>query len=178
MRRRTLPALLVAPGLLLACLLLFTAVRAAPAAPLGLTLDGNLIEPEWTVLATSAGGPAPNFGVGHEINALTIANDETSLYIGVAGDVQPGYRIVALIDARAGGYTNASFGRTSAPPGVAGLNAGLRFDPTLSADYALVIGSNAGHTDFTWDLYTLSAAGGPNVYLGDTSSPNLGAAHT
>ena len=88
-----------------------------------IVLDGFITEPDWHVLGTSQGGPAPvsPFGPGHEINALAAEIDPSYFYIGVAGNVQVGNRILVFIDSIPGGYTNSNFGRNAAPPGISGL---------------------------------------------------------
>lgn len=146
-------------------------VSAAPA------LDGTLTDTDWVSLGTSEGGPTPGFGAGHEINALYTAHDDTYLYLGVAGNVQNGNRIVVFLDTRAGGYTTGNFGRDGAPQGIDDFNRGTTFDTGFEPDYALVIGTNAAHDNYFWDLYTLSgtvgSGGGPNIALGDNASPDL-----
>ncbi|MCW5853529.1 MAG: VCBS repeat-containing protein, partial [Anaerolineae bacterium] len=163
------------------------AAQPAPdraAAPQALTIDGTLTEPEWTQLGTSAGGPTPGFGAGHEINALYAYNDAAYLYLGVAGNVQNGNRIVVFIDSIPsgagylfGGFSDGNFGRASAPQGVDDFNSGTTFDSGFTPDYALVIGTNSTHDNYFWDLYTLSgffgSGGGPNNFLGDNTSANL-----
>jgi len=74
-------------------------------------IDGTMNETEWVSLGTSAGGPTPGFGAGHEINALSVYNDFNYLYVGVAGNVQARNRIVVLMDTRSGGYADGNFGR-------------------------------------------------------------------
>lgn len=140
------------------------------------TLDGNINESGWgAALATSAGGPAPLFGAGHELNALYVQGGDKVINFGIAGDVQNGNRILLFIDSKTGGYTNGSFGRTGAPQGIDDFNSGTTFDAGFEADYCLVIGTNVPHDNFFFDLYTLSAGGGPAVYLGDISDPKIGA---
>lgn len=150
---------------------------AAPAAPHAITLDGTLTDSEWLLLGSSAGGPTPGFGAGHEINALYAYNDATNLYIGVAGNVQNGNRIVVWIDTRYSGYGDGNFGRASAPQGVDDFNVATIFDTDFLPDYALVIGTNTLHDDYTWDLYQLSgvfgSGGGPNLFLGNNADADL-----
>lgn len=150
------------------------AVTASSAAPI--TFDGTITESAWgSSLATSAGGPAPGFGVGHEINALYVQGNHEDINFGIAGDVIDGNRILLFIDSKTGGYINGSFGRTGAPPGVDDFNSGTTFDAGFEADYCLVIGTNGAHNNFFFDLYTLSAGGGPAVFLGDVSNLKIGA---
>lgn len=149
-------------------------VTASSAAPV--TYDGTITESAWgSSLATSAGGPTPGFGAGHEINALYVQANHEDINFGIAGDVQDGNRILLFIDSKTGGYTNGSFGRTGAPQGIDDFNSGTTFDAGFEADYCLVIGTNGAHSNFFFDLYTLSAGGGPAVYLGDDSNPKIGA---
>jgi len=140
------------------------------------TFDGTINESGWgAALATSAGGPSPSFGAGQEINALYVQGGDKVINFGIAGDVQNGNRILLFIDSKTGGYTNGSFGRTGAPQGIDDFNSGTTFDAGFEADYCLVIGTNVPHDNFFFDLYTLSAGGGPAVYLGDISDPKIGA---
>ena len=138
-----------------------------------ITLDGNIIEPQWGApLVTSAGGPTPSFGAGQEINAIyATAANTSNIYIAVAGNVQNGNRILVFLDTKTGGYNNGNFGRAGAPPGVNNFNSGSTFDAGFSPDYCLVIGTNAAMDNYYFDLYTLSGilftGGGPNNYLGD-----------
>jgi hypothetical protein len=145
-----------------------------------IVIDGNLSDANWRSLGTSAGGPAPSFGAGHEINALYAYIDSTYLYIGVAGNVQSGNQIMVFIDAKPGGYADANFGRAGATAGI--NNFGVAAGPTFAVfdvgffpDYVLLIGTEPTQTNYFWNLYTLSgnygSGGGPNLYLGDRNDP-------
>jgi hypothetical protein len=164
----------LAASLCLALLLLGVAQGTAHAQ---ISLDGAIVEPDWTLLGTSQGGPAPSFGPGQEINALLAKLDNNALYIAVAGNVQTNNRILVFIDSLPGGYTNGNFGRDGAPPGISNFNQTNQFDDGFSPNYVLVIGAETG--DFTWNLYTLSGSfgfgGGPNLFLGTRTDPDLGA---
>ncbi len=169
---RVLAASLLALGLGL----VFTATASAQ-----IFIDGNITEPEWELLGDNLGGPAPPVGPGNEINALYAYIDSQYFYLGVAGNVRNGQRILVFIDSRQGGYSSGNFSRDNAPAGLDYFNASSTFDADFLPDYALVIGTNAGQTSFTWDLYTLSGVGNPsngspNLPLGDNfTNPNLGA---
>jgi hypothetical protein len=146
------------------------------------TIDGNITETKWGgALATSAGGPAPGFGINHEINALYLQADQHNINIGLAGNVVDGNRILLFIDSKTGGYVDGNFGRAGAPPGVSNFNSGTLFDAGFLPDYCLVIGTNmAGDNNF-FNLYTLtgtavpSVGGGPDTYLGDRFTSFAGA---
>ena len=141
------------------------------------TFDGVITETTWgAALATSAGGPTPGFGAGHEVNALYAANGRgNDLYVAVAGNVQNGNRILVFIDSKTGGYSNGNFGRSGAPQGVDDFNSGTTFDSGFLPDYCLVIGTDG--SNYFWDLYTLSgtagSGGGPSNFLGDNSAARL-----
>jgi type IX secretion system substrate protein len=143
-------------------------------------LDGNIREATWSVpLGTSAGGPVPGFGSGHEINSLYAASGTAGeLYLAVGGNVQEGNHILLFIDSRGGGYTTGDFGRTGSA-GIATFNKGISFDDSFLPDYCLTIGTNITHDNFFFNLYTLSGTfnngGGPNNFLGDRSSQQIGA---
>ena len=144
----------------------------------GLLYDGFINESVWSSpLATSAGGPAPGFGAGHEINAIYGGLSADSVYIAVAGNVQNNNRILVFIDSKTGGYSNGNFGRNAAPQGVDDFNSGSNFDAGFLPDYCMVIGTDVAQTNFFWDLYELSGTagvgGGPNNFLGDLSSNRL-----
>jgi hypothetical protein len=145
-------ALLIAP-------LLFVLIAYTPAAA-QIVIDGNIAEPDWHLLGTSAGGPAPGFGPGNEINALYADIDPSYFYIAVAGNVQWGNRILVFIDSRPGGYSTGNFGRFGAPPGLVNFNSGTVFDVDFFPDYVLVIGPSIDGLNNTWDLYTLSGLPG------------------
>jgi hypothetical protein len=144
-----------------------------------ITFNGNINEAEWGApLATSAGGPAPGFGAGHEVNALYASGDNSNIFLGLAGNVQNGNRIVVFLDTKAGGYNSGDYGRDNAPSGVHDFNSGTTFDAGFNADYALVIGTNGTHDDYFFDLFTLAGTagggGGSNTFLGDINTPGLG----
>ncbi len=143
------------------------------------TVDGTLTDGDYTLIDDNTGGPSPGFGAGHEINALYAFAESGTLYLGIAGNVQDGNRMVVFIDSRAGGYTNGDFGRTSAPQGVDDFNSGTSFDAGFEADYALVVGTNAGQTNFFVDLYTLAGTsgggGGSSLFIGDISDGDVAA---
>lgn len=150
--------------------------------PVGtVTVDGMLNDAPYTLLATSAGGPAPGFGAGHEINALYASADPATgaLTIGIAGNVQDGNRILVFLDTRAGGFASGDFGRTDAPAGAATFNSGTTFDAGFTADYVLVLGTNAAHDNFYADLFALAGTaatgGGTKLFIGDISNPDVGA---
>jgi hypothetical protein len=147
-----------------------------------IVLDGSITEPDWHVLGTSSSGPTPGFGAGHEINALAAEINATHLYIGVAGNVQFGNRILVFIDSMPGGYTNSNFGRNLAPPGIGAFyptsgTSFTQFDDKFTPNYVLVIGTDNGQVNYFWDLYTLSGSvgsgGGPNLFLGDRNNEDL-----
>ncbi len=142
-----------------------------------IVLDGIINETDWHQLGNSTGGPPPSFGAGHEINALAAEIDSTYLYIGVAGNVQFGNRILVLIDSMPGGFTNGNFGRALAPPGIGTFNQNTVFDDGFSPNYILSISTDNGQVNYFWDLYTLSGSfgsgGGPNLYLGDRNDADL-----
>lgn len=151
-----------------------------PAAVFGqITYDGTMVPGEWPVaLSTSAGGPGPGFGAGHEINAVYFLNaDPDTLHFAVAGNVQNNNRILLFIDSRAGGLGNGNFGRSGAPAGISNFNSGTTFDTGFFPDYCLVIGTNAGSTNYFFDLYELRTAplSGTNNFLGDVSASFIGA---
>lgn len=142
-----------------------------------ITYDGNITESAWgAALATSAGGPAPGFGAGHEVNAAYLQGAPDSISLAIAGNIQDGNRILVFIDSKTGGYNNGSFGRTGAPQGIDDFNSGTSFDAGFDADYCLVIGTNGAMNNYFFDLYTLSTLGGPSQYLGDVNFANIGAA--
>jgi hypothetical protein len=130
--------------------------------------DGNITESYWNEIVTSSGGPAPGFGSGHEINALHTDIVGDNVYIGIAGNVQDGNRILLFIDSISGGFNTATFDRTNAPQGIDDFNSGTTFDSGFAPDYALVIGTNSTHDNFFFDLYTLDATTGSNNFLGDS----------
>ncbi|MDX1908788.1 MAG: T9SS type A sorting domain-containing protein [Bacteroidia bacterium] len=141
-----------------------------------ITFDGNITEPEWqSALATSAGGPGPGFGASHEINAVYAVQDAANIYLAVAGNVINGNRILVFFDTQSGGFTNGSFSRTNAPQGIDDFNGGNDFDDGFLPDYCLVIGTNAGQTNYFFDLFTLAATGSNN-YLGDANTAGDGLA--
>ncbi len=146
-----------------------------------ITFDGTINESQWGAAAsTSSGGPIPGFGAGHEINALYVNGDANNINIGVAGNVQNGNRIVLFLDTKTGGYNNGNYGRTGAPNGVNNFNSGTSFDAGFNADYALVIGTNAGSSNYFVDLFTLAGTaaggGGSNSFLGSPNGTTIGAA--
>ena len=143
-----------------------------------ITLDGTITEADWgSALATSAGGPSPGFGAGHEINAVYVAGEEDSLYFALAGNVQSGNRILMFIDSKSGGYSDGDYGRSGAPEGVDDFNSSSTFDAGFTADYCVVIGTNGAGT-YWLDLFTLSGSagsgGGPNTFIGDQTSALFG----
>ncbi len=147
-----------------------------------ITFDGNINETQWgTPLSTSSGGPAPGFGAGHEINAIYVFGKDNDLFFAIAGNVQNNNRILLFIDSKSGGYTNGNFGRSAAPQGIDDFNSGTTFDTSFEPDYVLVIGTNMATDNYFFDLYTLSgtavpaSGGGPNNYLGDINTSNIGA---
>ena len=145
------------------------------------TVDGALTDTPYVRLGTSAGGPSPGFGAGHEINALYAHVDPatSSLFLGVAGNVQNGNRILVFLDTKAGGFTSGNFGRTGAPGGVANFNSGTTFDVGFTPDYVLVIGTNAAGTDNFVDLFTLAGTaaggGGSNLFIGNRADADVSA---
>ena len=146
-----------------------------------ITFDGTINESQWGAAAsTSAGGPTPGFGAGHEINALYVNGDDTNINFGVAGNVQNGNRIVLFLDTKTGGYINGDFGRTGAPQGVDDFNSSTTFEAGFEADYALVIGTNMGSSNYFVDLFTLagtaSGGGGSSTFLGSPNGTTIGAA--
>jgi hypothetical protein len=141
------------------------------------TFDGVINEALWdTPLSTSAGGAAPGFGAGHEVNALYSFGTANDFYLAVAGNVQNGNRILVFIDSKSGGYADGNFGRSGAPQGVDDFNSSTTFDSGFLPDYCLTMGTNG--SNYFWDLYTLSgtagSGGGPNTYLGDNSAAAVG----
>ena len=176
---RKVPAYRVASSVIVALIFLCTFHAAAHAQ---IALDGLLTESDWTKLGDSTGGPPPSFGAGNEINALYADIDANYFYIGVAGNVQFGNRILVFIDSTPGGYTNSNFGRAAAPSGIANFNptagtAYSQFDEGFTPNYVLIISTDNGQTNYFWDMYTLSGSlgsgGGPNLYLGDRNDGDL-----
>lgn len=144
------------------------------------TFDGNIVESPWgTALATSAGGPTPGFGAGHEINAVYVQGDANNINVALAGNVQDMNKILLFIDSKSGGYTDGNFGRDNSPAGLVNFNSGTTFDAGFEPDYCLVIGTNGAMNNYFFDLYTLSgtagSGGGPNTYLGDKTTSFAGA---
>lgn len=163
--------------LVLAAAIFLVLVTYSPAAAQTsqITIDGNITETSWHKLGARNPTVVTALGFGHELNAFYADIDSTHLYMGVAGNVVGGYRILVFIDSRFGGYNHAGFGRIGAPPGVSGLNSSIRFDASFLADYVLVIGLDSGI--YTWYLYPLSSIGGPSSgYLGTPDGLNRGAA--
>lgn len=156
---------------------------AAPAAA-QITYDGTITESEWFEIDDDTGTPFNGFGDGHQINALyaDIADDGSSLSLGIAGGLDgndaAGNRnyLVVLLDTRAGGYGDGSFGRADGPDfgnGITNFNSASNFDTGFEADYALQIGCS--FTDCFASLYTLSGSvtgggGGPNTFIGSASA--------
>ncbi|MCC6455447.1 MAG: lamin tail domain-containing protein [Caldilineaceae bacterium] len=144
-----------------------------------IVLDGFITEPDWHVLGTSQGGPAPvsPFGPGDEINALAAEIDANYFYVGVAGNVLYNKRILVFIDSRPGGKNNGDFGRTGAPQGLNNFNPATLFDVDFTPDYVLVISTDSTQQNYFWELFTLSGTfatmGGSNLPLGDRNNPNL-----
>lgn len=139
------------------------------------TIDGTLTDGDYVLLDDNTGGPSPGFGAGHEINALYAYAESDRLYVGIAGSVLNGNRIVVFIDSVAGGVNGGGFDRTGAPAGLGSFNGGTTFDAGFDADYAIVIGTNAGPTNYFVDLYTIDATTGSNSFIGDASSADVGA---
>lgn len=134
--------------------------------------DGTITDSDWgPAFSTSSGGPVPGFGAGHEINAIYADGDLANIFFGIAGNVQNGSRIMLFIDSKSGGLAGGNFDRTNAPQGLDDFNAGTTFDPGFLPDHVLTIGTNAGHSNFFFDLYTLSAnpGGGSNTFLGSSN---------
>jgi len=65
-----------------------------------ITLDGTITEVSWSVASgTSAGGPDPGFGAGHEINSLyATSGNAGEMYLAIGGNVQFGNHILVFID--------------------------------------------------------------------------------
>ena len=144
-----------------------------------ITFNGDITEGDWgTALSTSSGGPTNGFGAGHELNAIYADGDATNLYLGIAGNVSSGNRILVFIDSKTGGYNNGDFGRTSAPAGLNNFNSGTTFDSGFLPDYCLVIGTN-GSGEYYFDLFTLAGTagggGGSSTFLGTEATEGLGA---
>jgi hypothetical protein len=120
-----LAALLVVPA----------AVGATP------TLDGTLTDPDYMLLSLRSGPPFPELGAGNEINALYAHNESGTLYIGLAGNVQSGSRILLFLDTISFvGYNTANYGRNLAPSGLFDFNPATTFDMFFAPDYCVVIG--------------------------------------
>jgi hypothetical protein len=140
-----------------------------------ITINGNIAEAAWaTPIASSTGGAAPGFGAGHELNALYSNASATTLYLGIAGNIQDNNRILIFIDSKTGGYNNGSFGRAAASYGLqtGQFNSGVTFDAGFNADYCFTIGTNAAQNNYYYDLFTLNAGGNINYYLGDNNTQN------
>jgi Secretion system C-terminal sorting domain len=148
------------------------AIYTTTSAP-NIVIDGNLTEAAWAAaIVTNTGGAVPGFGAGHELNALYANASNSTLYLGIAGNVQDNNRILIFIDSKTGGYNNGSFGRAAASYGLqAGqFNSGITFDAGFNADYCFTIGTNAAHNNYYYDLFTLNATGTINYYLGDNNT--------
>ncbi|MFM2385344.1 MAG: hypothetical protein RL660_101 [Bacteroidota bacterium] len=136
--------------------------------------DGSIIESAWgTALSTSAGGPAPGFGSGHEINAIHLNASLNNLYVGVAGNVQDQNRILLFIDCKPGGFNNGSFDRSGASFGLTSgaFNSGITFDAGFFADYCVTVGTNTTMSNYFVDIFPLLASGANNTYYGDNTHP-------
>lgn len=163
---------------LLLLFILFTTMANSQAQ---ITYNGNMAEGYWGVpLGTSTGGAASCFGAGNSINSLYAAATDNDIQFGIGADVQDGHRILLFIDSKPGGYANGNFGRSNAPAGLSNFNSGTIFDAGFLPDYCLVIGTNASHDQFSFDMYTLSGTasfgGGPVIRMGTATitNPNIG----
>jgi Secretion system C-terminal sorting domain/PKD-like domain len=146
-------------------------VTITPSAPSVFTFDGNITEPQWTQLATNAGGPTPGFGPGNNLNALYAAGDGVNTYVGIAGKLDPGNYMLVYIDSKPGGFTNGGYNKVNAPGGANSFNAGSTFDAGFEPDYCLAINTTGGTNHYV-DLFTLAStpAAGTNNYLGNPGS--------
>lgn len=132
--------------------------------------NGNITEPEWgTPLGTSIGGPTPCLGNGLRLNSLFTSANSTHILLGIGGNVQPNNAILVFIDSKTDGYTTGDFGRDDAPAGLKNFNKGIVFDDGFLPDYCLSISSNQNHSDYFFNLFTLSGTiggGGVNTNVG------------
>lgn len=159
-------------------------VAAAPASA-QIAVDGQLVEPEYRLLATDTGGPTLGFGPLNQLNALyayavPTSATEGTLYLGLAGRVErSGNSVLVFLDTRTGGYNTGDYGRAGAPGAAGTFNSGHQFDTGFLADYVLNINCNAVNPDNCFfNLYTLSGSaatggsGGPDNYLGSSADAN------
>ncbi|MFY7965827.1 MAG: T9SS type A sorting domain-containing protein [Chitinophagaceae bacterium] len=144
------------------------------------TFDGDIAENFWgKPLAVSTWGPSSGFGAGHELNAVYSRADNDNLYLAIAGNVQNSNRIMVFIDSKNGGYNTGNYGRNGiGNNAIKNFNSGNVFDPGFDADYCLGIGTDAGRTQFYFDLVELQgvAAGGTSIsnYIGSNLAPASG----
>lgn len=111
---------------------------------------------------------ASGFGTDNELNAFYGTTYSGFVYIGIAGDILNGNRMMFFIDNTSGsGLNTMAFDRTDAPSGLNSLNSGNQFDASFFPDYCLTIGEFGG--EYFFDLYTLDATTGSNIYLGSSS---------
>ena len=151
------------------------ATLLASGASAQITYDGQITEPEWTLLATDAGGPSQGFGPDNQLNAVyaDIADDGSSVSLAIAGieEVTSNNYIVVFLDTQEGGVTGGGYDRTNAPAGVNAVNTDDTFDTGFEPDYALQINCVNGPDRCFFDLYTLTSDGtGSNNFLGEEAS--------
>lgn len=123
-----------------------------------ITCDGNIIEAYWGMpLATSTGGPLPCIGSNARLNSLYAAANDSSILIGVGGNIQNGHPLVLFIDSKVGGVQTGNFNRNNAPACLQNLPAGTAFDADFTADYSIIISNNATTSTVDMQLFALAA---------------------
>lgn len=140
-----------------------------------IVIDGNLTEAYWGSPLV-AGNPnlASSFGTGSHIDALYLSQFQSTLSIGVAGQLESGSnnRLLIFLDTEAGGFNQLSSwtNRSNAPYySLENLSNDIQFDPGFEPDYVLAVNTGASGESYV-DLYHM--ASNTNNYLG--SSANAG----
>lgn len=112
---------------------------------------------------------ASGFGTDNELNAFYGTTYSGFVYVGIAGDILNGNRMMFFIDNIAGsGLNTMGFDRTDAPSGLNNLNSSNQFDASFFPDYCLTIGEFGG--EYFFDLFTLDPTTGSNIYLGSSTT--------
>ena len=140
--------------------------------------DGNIIEKAWGT------GPlednflsaplSPNSTTGY-INSLKISSTEDKLVFGIAGKSLSNRRILLFLDTKVGGFNVSNYGDETGPiPLVNGFNffnnSSNIFDSYFQADYCLVIGTDAGETNYISDIIELKTGTSIKTNLGNAST--------
>ncbi|MFV8370540.1 gliding motility-associated C-terminal domain-containing protein [Flavobacterium sp. LB2R40] len=140
--------------------------------------DGNITEKAWGT------GPlednflsAPlslNSTTGY-INSLKISSTEDKLVFGIAGKSLSNRRILLFLDTKVGGFNVSNYGDETGPmPLVNGFNffnnSLNTFDSYFQADYCLVIGTDAGETNYISDIIELKTGTSIKTNLGNAST--------